>query len=50
MLRKISYPDILNEEYISCLFFILSCKLKNGDLEGMEDKMEILRELIQGYE
>lgn len=39
LLRKISYPEILNCEYISCLFYILSCKIKMNDISDIEPKI-----------
>lgn len=49
LLRKISYPDILNFEYIACQLFIISCHIKMKKLNGIEAKMEIVNDLIQAF-
>lgn len=49
ILRKITYPDILNFEYIACLMFIIKFKISNRDLIDIDSKMEVLYELLKGY-
>ena len=34
LLRKITYPDILNFQYIGCFMLIITYEIRNGNFEA----------------
>ena len=49
-LKKITYPKILNNQYIAALVIQIRFQFRDDDMENMEQNIFLLEDLIDGYE